>query len=115
MDSMIDPRAAAQPHGVDAAPEDRPGVPMEAEPSPAEGAHWDVPDRQPGSEEHPHRVALELATPVVGTEHYARHWALLMFADRVDVLEDRLGSGLSAPLRDAGMPRLGARVERNPL
>jgi hypothetical protein len=113
---------------------DRPGVPMEAEPEPAEGAHWRVPARQPGSEDHPHHTGIPQATPVVGTaqplrglsgvlrrsaydipEHYARHWGLLMLADRVDVIESRLGSALSGHLHDAGMPRLARRVEQQPL
>ena len=121
-------------HGVDASPERRPGVPMTAEPRPAAGAHWRRPERQRGSEDHPHHAGLERATPVVGTaqplrgvsglirrrayripEHYARHWALLMLADRVDVLEDRLGGTLGTRLRAAGLDQLGGRVERNPL
>lgn len=121
-------------YGVDAGEENRPGVPMEAEPRAAEGAHWSSPPRQQVSEDHPHRTGIPRPTPVVGTaqplhglsgvlrrsaydipEHYARHWALLMLADRVDVLEDRLGTALASPLRDVGMTHLGDRVERNPL
>ena len=35
--------------GIDA-PEESPGVPMEADPEgPAEGAHWQRPERQPGA------------------------------------------------------------------
>ena len=127
----------AQEHdarGVDTAPEDRPGVPMEAEPRPAEGAHWRTPERQPVSERHPHHAGIERPTPVVGTaqplhgvsglvrgaaynipEHYARHWAMLLAADRIDVLESRLGHALGGRLRDQGMERLAGRVERNPL
>lgn len=48
-------------------------------------------------------------------DHRAKHWALLMFADRLDVVEDRLGSILGTPLRVAGLERLGGRVERNPI
>lgn len=139
--TTIDPQAfdaaardGGDAHGVDAAAERRPGVPMAAHPRPAAGAHWQRPERQPGSEHHLHHAGIERATPVVGTaqplrgasglirrrayripEHHARHWALLMLADRVDVLEDRLGGSLGSRLRAAGLERIGGRVERNPL
>lgn len=120
--------------GIDEAPERRPGVPMEAEPHPAEGAHGELPARQ-----HPRvtvlrRRGLAELTPVFGTaqpprglsglirrvayripEHRARHWLMLMAADRVDVLEDRLGHALGRPLRSAGMDAAARRVEHNPL
>jgi hypothetical protein len=118
----------------DASPESRPGVPMEAtEPSPAIGARRAIAEQQGGGSQ-PVRAGLEERTPVFGTaqpvrglsglirrrayripEHYGRHWALLMLADRVDVIEGRLGTAVGGRMRDAGMPRLGARVERNPL
>lgn len=115
-------------------PADRPGVPMEAEPSAAPGAHWTEPARQPGADQAPHRVELEHATPVFGTaqplhglsgalrsrayaipEHFARHWLLLLVADRVDVVEDRLGSAMAAPLERAGMAEGARRLRANPL
>lgn len=123
----------AQAPAVDP-PSRRPGVPMEAEPSRAEGAPPGEPVRQSNADQHLHRAGLDRPTPVVGMaqrprgvsgalrrgayripEHYARHWMLLMLADRVDVLEDRLGETLSGPLERAGLED-GARIaRRNPL
>lgn len=100
--------------GVDADPSRRPGVPMEEPPS-VRG-----PDRPITQQEDPpkpfHRAALDGPTPVYGSaqpprglsgslraaayripEHYARHWMLLLLADRVDVLEDR-APGKALPL-----------------
>lgn len=121
-------------HGIDATAAARPGVPMEAEPRPAEGAHWREPPQQPGAEEHLRRAGLDRPTPVVGTaqrphglsglmrrkaydipEHYARHWALLLAADRVDVVEHRLGDALAKPLQQAGLGAGAERVRENPL
>jgi hypothetical protein len=120
-------------HGIDAAPENQPGVPMETESSPDPGAHWDVPARQESREPHLRRVGLDRLTPVYGTaqpprglsglmrraayampEHQARHWALLLAADRVDMLEDRLGDALGGQLERAGFEDLGRQVQRNP-
>jgi hypothetical protein len=121
-------------HGIDEPRENRPGVPMETEPSPDPGAHWDSPARQQSEETHFRRVGLDRLTPVYGTaqpprglsglmrraayavpEHQARHWALLLAADRVDVLEDRLGEVLGGRLEEAGFGGLARQVERNPL
>ena len=120
--------------GVDLPPERRPGVPMDADPARAEGAHWQRPERQAGEERKLHRAGLDRPTPVFGTaqpprgasgllrraayeipEHRARHWMVLMLADRVDVMEDRLGPVLAAPLDRAGMGAVARQVERNPL
>lgn len=124
----------SDPIGVDP-PGDRPGVPMEASPEePADGASWTQPERQKNAEDHLIRAGLDRPTPVVGTaqpprgvsgslrqsaygipEHFARHWALLMLADRVDVVEDRLGSAMAGPMEQVGFDT-GARVaRRNPL
>lgn len=128
-----DGRESAAVHTIDA-PADRPGVPMEAEPTAAPGAHWAEPTRQPGAEHALHRVELERATPVFGTaqplhglsgvlrarayaipEHFARHWLMLLVADRVDVVEDRVGSAMAAPLERAGMVEGARRLRSNPL
>ena len=127
-------RSTAPEHAVDVAPESRPGVPMEAEPEPAEGAHWREPSRQAGAHDHLHHSGIDRPTPVVGTaqpphglsgmlrrtayeipEHQARRWLLLMLADRVDVFESQVGEALSGPLDRIGMPRSAARVRGNPL
>jgi hypothetical protein len=92
----------------------RPGVPRERDPGPDPGAHWVSPEQQPGADALG-RTGLRVRTPVFGTaqparrlsgalrklayripEHRASRWALLLGADRVDVLEHRIGRGLWA-------------------
>lgn len=119
---------------ADAAPEDRPGVPREADPEAAERTNSGEPPAQPGREERSTRAALERATPVFGTaqpyrgtsgrmrrlaysipEHRVRHWLLLLAADRVDVLEDRIGGVMGRMLGAIGLKRAGRRVREDPL
>jgi hypothetical protein len=128
--------AAAGPAtiAVDASPENRPGVPREAEPRPDEGAHWVLPPRQQPTVRVFRRQGLEELTPVFGTaqpphgvsgllrwlayrapEHRARHWAGLMLADRIDILETRLGRALGPPLRRSGYGRSAYFLERHAL
>jgi hypothetical protein len=97
--------------GVDRRPEDRPGVPKETAPHRLPGAHGIEPPRQVPSTEVLRRVDLARLTPVYGTaqppsgvsgtlrriaytipDHKARHWILLLLADRIDVIEH--GDGL---------------------
>ncbi|HSH44258.1 MAG TPA: hypothetical protein VK966_00245 [Longimicrobiales bacterium] len=124
--------STSRPPAVDS-PDARPGVPMTARPSPAEGATWQRPAYQAGGEDHLHRAGHEL-TPVWGSaqpphglsglmrrvayripEHFARHWLLLLVADRVDVLEDRIGEAMAEPMERIGFDA-GARLARgNPL
>jgi len=120
-------------YGVDRALEDRPGVPMEAEPEPAEGVHWEEIPRQPVRQTVLKRRGLTRLTPVFGTsvpprgisglmrrvayripEHRARHWLLLVAADRVDVMEGRLGEALARPFEDTPLAPLGRQIQRNP-
>ncbi len=106
--------AATRTHrgqGIDAAWEERPGVPREAPPRPAEGAHWRAPDQQILGRGALDRTGIDVPTPVFGTgepprlasgllrrlayrlpDHRASRWLLLLAADRVDVVEHRLGS-----------------------
>lgn len=131
---MDENRTAAKAHGVDAPPERRPGVPREAPPKPVDGAGGGEPERQDVDAPHLRRAGLERLTPVVGTaqpprgasgflrrrayrvpEHRARHWALLLLADRVDVLEDRLGTLIGSGLRRVGFEGVAERARRNPL
>jgi hypothetical protein len=124
--------ARGRPEAVDADPRRRPGVPMEAEPMLA-GAAIAAPERQRIGEEHFHRAGIDRLTPVFGTaqpprglsgwlrrrayrvgEHRARHWAMLLAADRVDVMEGRLGRCLGGAVRATGAGRAAARIERNP-
>lgn len=121
--------------GIDESPERRPGVPMEAEPPhPAQGAYWETPERQRKRFRHLKRKGLDELTPVFGTtipprgasgivrriayripEHRARRWMLLLMADRVDVLEGRLGRWLARPLMGTRLEPIGRGVERNPV
>ncbi len=120
--------------GYDQALERRPGVPMETVPRVDSGAHWRIPERQRKRTQHYRRRGLRELTPVFGTaqpprgvsglmrrlayripEHKARHWMLLLAADRVDVLEGRLGEALARPLRLTPLAGLGDTVEKNPL
>lgn len=96
--------------GIDATDDRRPWVPLEKEPRRDPGASWDEPVRQQSDARHLKRKGLSRLTPVYGTaqppkglsgvirqaaydipEHRPSHWMLLMAADRVDVLESRLG------------------------
>ncbi len=124
--------------GVDAGPEARPGVPMYARGIRPlhEHARPGQPTtlaRQQDDSRHLKRLGLKRLTPVYGTanpphglsgvmrrwaygfpEDLARHWMILLAADRVDVLEAGLGGVLERPLVSAGFPGLGRRVRRNP-
>lgn len=128
------PKEGSGARGVDEAPENRPGVPMETEPSPDEGAHWQTPLSQESEATHFHRKGIDELTPVYGTaqpprglsgmmrraayrtpEHQIRHWAMLLAADRVDILEHRLGETLGRPLEQRGMHTAARTVEQNAL
>lgn len=126
--------AGAPADAADLDPEERPGVPMEAAPRPMEDAHRTTPASQAGREDRLTRAGTERATPVFGTaqpprglsgrirrlayrlpEHRARHWMLLLAADRVDVAEDRLGGPLGRPLEALGREGAARRVRSDPL
>ena len=101
-------RATIPGWGVDLDPKDRPAYPKEVfgiDP----GVHWDFPERQPGHEQREKSPEHKWVTPVFGTsvplkglsgairraayrfgEGRARHWLMLIAADRVDVMESRL-------------------------
>lgn len=119
--------------GIDQEYERRPGVPMEAEPRIDSGAHWRTPERQRERRLHLRRKGLRRLTPVYGTaqpprgvsgimrriayripDHMAQHWMMLLAADRVDVMEGRLGEALARPLRRTPLAALSGPVERNP-
>lgn len=126
-------RATIPGWGVDLDPADRPAYPKE-DFTRDTGAHWEFPERQPGHEEREKSPEHKWVTPVFGTavplkglsgvvrrlaykygEGRARHWLMLIAADRIDVLESRLQgiargrpdnplteSGLSAELHHHG-------------
>ena len=97
--------------GRDIPSSERPGVPMEyAPPHPLTPAvRWNEPERMQPVPGVTKRMELDRLTPVFSTalpprglsgairrmayqipESHARHWATLMLADRVDVLEHRI-------------------------
>jgi hypothetical protein len=90
---------------VDLRPEDRPGVPRDAEPHLLPGTHWLAPSQQPMMAPMTMRADLKCPTPVFSTaeppkgasgairimayripDHRVRHWITLLFADRLDAL-----------------------------
>jgi hypothetical protein len=90
---------------TDQSPLDRPGVPQEVEPQPLANAHWLVPDQQ-RSDRPPLVGKGRPLTPVYSTaipprglsgavrrmayrvpDYRPSRWALLVLADRIDVLE----------------------------
>lgn len=118
--------------GVDADAGSRPGVPMAAVQPTVR------PPRELVDQTHRpkplHRAGLDRPTPVYGTaqpphgfsgvirkmayaipEHFARHWMLLLLADRVDVVEDRAGAVAARPLEKTGMTGPARLVRQNAL
>lgn len=100
-------RARIPGWGVDLDPKDRPSYPKE-DVSRASGAHWDFPERQVQRWPREKSPEHKFVTPVFGTscppkglsgvirryayrfgEGRARHWLLLIAADRIDVIESR--------------------------
>lgn len=120
-----------RPPPADADPARRPGVPREAAAGGA--AESGRPFPQPVPPDRLRRARLDRLTPVVGTaqppagvsgalrrvayripEHRARHWMLLMAADRVDVVESRAGEALRRPVEALGLPAVADAVRRRP-
>jgi hypothetical protein len=106
MDDLNVSKTGVTGAGIDAARERRPGVPMETSPRLASGVHWQSPSRQEETVEILKRPDLGRLTATFGTaqpphglsgvlrryaftlpDHRPRHWAVLLLADRVDVLE----------------------------
>ena len=99
--------------GADLDHANRPAYPMERTPPRLEGVHWNEPAQQPESVKILHSTERPGLTPIVGTtvppsgisgrlrevafkfsENDIRHWMLLLFADRVNMVEG-IGSDLS--------------------
>lgn len=112
--------------GADLDFRNRPGFPMEKTPPHGTGAHWEEPERQIPTVKVFHSIEHKGLTPVFGTacppkglsgsirdyaytlsEGRKMHWALLLFADRVDVVESALQSLLQGrphnPLAEMGL------------
>jgi hypothetical protein len=109
--------------GADLDPADRPAVPMERTP-PRLDVPWDAPSEQPRTVEILHSTERPGITPVFGTavppsgvsgvvrraafrysENDLRHWLMLMFADRVNVVE-----GVLQDLSHGHVPNLWAEM-----
>ncbi len=122
-------RARIPGWGADLDPADRPSSPKLQYPADS-GAHWDFPDRQPGSAGREHSIEHAFVTPVFGTAQplhglsgairrlaYARfsegrlaHWVLLVLGDRVDAWGSHLRSfGTLHP--DDPITETGVRAE----
>ena len=110
--------------GADLDHENRPAYPKERTPPRLEGVHWDEPDRQPETVKILHSNERPDMTPVFGTsvppsgisgkireiafkfsENDMRHWMLLLFADRVNMVE-----GLGHDLSRGHIPNLFAEM-----
>ena len=121
--------------GADLDRKNRPAYPMERTPPRLDNVHWDVPEQQPVDVKVFHSTERPSITPVFGStvpptglsgkirdvaftlsENDIRHWLLLLFADRVNVVE-----GLADDLKSGHIPNiLGemgimAEVKHNPI
>ncbi|WP_138733242.1 hypothetical protein [Modestobacter excelsi] len=120
-------RARIPGWGADLDPADRPSSPKLQYSPGTTGAHWDFPDRQPGSEGREHSIEHAFVTPVFGTAQplhglsgairrlaYVRfsearlaHWLLLIAGDRVDAWGSHLRSFASLhpdnPITETGV------------
>jgi hypothetical protein len=100
------PPANIQGWGADLDPAARPAVPKERTPPRLPNVHWDAPSHQPRTVKVFHSTERPGLTPVFGTstppkgvsglirsgafrysENDVRHWLMLLFADRVNVVE----------------------------
>lgn len=110
--------------GADLDHRDRPAYPMERMPPRLDNVHWDQPEQQPVRMKIYHSTERPGITPVFGTsvppsglsgkirdfaytysENDLRHWLLLMFADRINVLE-----GIGQDIRSGQIPNLFAEM-----
>lgn len=110
--------------GADLDHKNRPAYPMERKPARLEGVHWDHLDEQPQKDVIFHSTERPGITPVFGTstpprglsgrlraiayklsENDIRHWLLLLFADRVNVVE-----GIGEDLRQGHVPNIFAEM-----
>jgi hypothetical protein len=131
--AISDVRERVPNWGVDLDPAVRPAVPKERFVAGSTGAHWDFPEQQPETYPRERTPEHKFLTPVFGTAQPPRglsgairryaytfsegrltHWLLLVGADRVDVLENRVMALLSGrpdnPIAEMG---LMAEVKRH--
>lgn len=111
---------------------DRPSVPkLSREVGAASGAHWVVPEQQPGGSGRERSVEHAHVTPVFGTAQPLRglaggvrrfaydrysegrlaHWLVLVLGDRLDVASHRIGDALRGR-PDRVIRETGVRAER---
>lgn len=102
--------------GADLDKRNRPAYPKERMPPRLGGVHWDQPDQQRRAVEVFHSTERPGITPVFGTsvppaglsgmirrrayklsENDIRHWLMLLFADRVDVVEGLITDARKSP------------------
>jgi hypothetical protein len=110
--------------GVDLDHKNRPAYPMERKPPRLEGVHWDHPEQQQETVEVLVSVERPSITPIFGTtlppsglsgslrrtafrysENDLRHWMLLLFADRVNMVE-----GIGSDLMRGKVPNIFAEM-----
>ncbi|WP_255440575.1 hypothetical protein [Caenimonas sedimenti] len=110
--------------GADLDPKMRPAVPMERTPPRLDNVHWDAPAHQPRTVKVFHSTERPGLTPVFGTstppsgvsglirgaafrysENDLRHWLMLLFADRVNVVE-----GILQDLAHGHIPNIYAEM-----
>lgn len=110
--------------GADLEHENRPAYPKERTPPRLEGLHWDQPEQQPINIEVLHSTERPGITPVFGTsvppsglsgmirraafkysENDMRHWLMLLFADRVNMVE-----GIGDDLMKGHVPNIFAEM-----
>ncbi len=119
-------RAKIPGWGVDLDPADRPAYPKMRFAPDVTGAHWDVPEQQPGWEGRERSIEHGRMTPVFGTsvplhglsgavrrlayrysEGRAAHWIILLAADRVDSVVSHVRSFASTrpdnPVTETGI------------
>ena len=118
------PPAGIQGWGADLDPAVRPAVPMERTPPRFVQPHYDQPEQQPVTSKVFHSTERPGLTPVFGTgqppsgisglirsgafrfsENDIRHWLMLLFADRVNVVE-----GIIEDLAHGHVPNIFAEM-----
>jgi hypothetical protein len=116
--------AHIQGWGADLDHKNRPAYPRERTPPRLEGVHWDEPAQQPAEVKVLHSNERPGLTPVFGStvppsgisgrlretafrfsENDIRHWMLLLFADRVNMVE-----GIGADLGRGHIPNIFAET-----
>lgn len=126
---MNTPRNDIPGWGADLDPANRPAVPKERRPPRLGGVHWDDPPMQQSKVEVLRSTEHFRMPPVFGTtlpprgvsgwirrrafrhsENDLRHWLMLLFADRVDVVEGVVSDGRRDPKVRSAVTIVGATL-----